>query len=297
MSDAPGRLLDDAGDIDLWVLMGRLWAGRRWLLVSIVAFGAAFAAAAFLMTPLYRANAVFVDASTDRSGMGGLGSSLGQLGGLASLAGISVGSGNSKLEEALAVLRSRELTEAFIREEGLMQELLYQRWDAEAGQWRGREDRWPTLNDAFKVFDGRVRVVNRDTRTGLVTLQILWKSPELAATWANQLIARVNAEMRARAIADTTASVGYLEKELAATSVVETREAITRLMEAQINQRMLANVTNEYAFRVVDRALPPDPRDQVQPRKLVLLALGPLVGFVFGALCVLVAGAWVARRR
>src|SRR6185436_9231857 len=99
--------------------------GRRWLLVSVVVFGAAFAAAAFLMTPMYRATTVFVDASTERTGMGGLGSSLGQLGGLASLAGINVGSANSKLEEALAVLRSRQLTETFIREENLMQEILY----------------------------------------------------------------------------------------------------------------------------------------------------------------------------
>jgi LPS O-antigen subunit length determinant protein (WzzB/FepE family) len=46
---------------------------------------------------------------------------------------------------------------------------------------------------------------------------------------------------------------------------------------------MLANVTEEYAFRVADRALPPDPRDIVRPDKRLLFALGPLLGLTFGA--------------
>ena len=95
----------------------------------------------------------------------------------------------------------------------------------------------------------------------------------------------------------TNLSVGYLEKELEATSTIETRLAINRLMEAQINQRMLANVTQEYAFRVVDRALPPEPDDAVGPRKLVLLALGPSVGLIFGVFAVLVVNVLAANRR
>ena len=40
--------------------------------------------------------------------------------------------------------------------------------------------------------------------------------------------------------------MGYLQKELAATVDVTTREAISRLMENQIKQEMLAHVTEEY---------------------------------------------------
>jgi uncharacterized protein involved in exopolysaccharide biosynthesis len=67
-------------------------------------------------------------------------------------------------------------------------------------------------------------------------------------------------------------------------------------MEAQINQRMLANVTQEFAFRVVDRALPPDPDDAVGPSKLTLAALGPIVGFAFGVFAVLVVNIIAGRR-
>jgi hypothetical protein len=90
--------------------------------------------------------------------------------------------------------------------------------------------------------------------------------------------------MRARAIAKSEASLGFLQKELAATAVVDTRAAINRLIESQVNQRMLANVTMQYAFRVVDPALPADRDDPVRPKKLLMTAAGVFVGLVFGML-------------
>ena len=38
-------------------------------------------------------------------------------------------------------------------------------------------------------------------------------------------------------------------------------------MENQINQRMFANVTEEYSFRIVDRALPAGPSRQGVPEQ------------------------------
>jgi capsular polysaccharide biosynthesis protein len=197
---------------------------------------------------------------------------------LATLAGLELGSSGSTIEEGLAVLRSREFTETFIREEGLLPVLFEAR----------RSGKEPTLAKAYRFFDRDVRAVMRDTRSGLVTVQVEWRDPVLAAEWANKLVQRLNAEMRARAIAKTNAAVGFLEKELIATTIVDTRSAISRLMEAQINQRMLANVTEEYALRVVDRALPPDDDDPVRPRRLFLAVVSGAVGLLMAVLlCVM----------
>jgi uncharacterized protein involved in exopolysaccharide biosynthesis len=283
--------VDDTGSIDLGKVVARLWARRVWIVLSIAAFTIAFVAAALLTEPVYRAKTVFVSASSDREGMGTLTSALGQLGGLASLAGLSLGSSGAKSEEALAVLRSRAFTERFIDDEHLMPILFARQWDPVAMQWRGAKETWPTPAKAYKLFDDRVRKISQDVKTGLITLQIEWNDPILTAQWANGLVVRLNAEMRARAIESTNASVGFLEQELSKTAVVETRQAIARLMEAQINQRMIANVTKEYAFRVADKAMPSDRRDVVRPNKLLLFALGPTLGFSFGALVVLLFGA------
>lgn len=284
------------GGIELRVLVARLRARKLWLLVSVVVFTALFTTAALIMTPRYRAVTVMVDASVGRTGTG-LGSALGQLGGLASLAGINLGNGGDSAEESMAVLRSREFTERFMKDEHAMQDLFNKRWDAAAGRWRGGRETWPTPAQAYRYFDSSVREISRDKQTGLIKLEILWKDPVKAAQWANVLVARLNEEMRRRAVASSTASIGYLEQELARTSAVETRQAINRLMETQINQRMLATVTREYAFRVVDRALPPDPRNIAKPNKLLLFVLGPLIGLFVGAFVVLLAHALDSGRR
>jgi len=280
----------DGEDIpDLRAVLAKLWSRRLWILASALLFTIVFGIAAFAMTPVYEASTVLVPANADRSGLqSALGSTLGQLSGLAAIVGLGVNSGSAQTQEALAVLRSREFTEAFIRDENLLPELFKERWDAEAGRWQGDEEQWPTAAQAFQYFHNEVRTVTLNAQTGLVVLSIEWTDPEKCALWANKLVERLNEEIRTRAIANTNASIGFLERELETTGAIETRAAINRLMEVQINQRMLANVTREYAFRVADRALPPDPDDKIRPNKPVLVLLGWLFGTMVGAVLSLI---------
>jgi LPS O-antigen subunit length determinant protein (WzzB/FepE family) len=282
-------------DIDLRAVAGTLWSKRFWIIASAIVFSIPFVAAAVLMTPVYRATTVLADARDNPSSAGTLSNALNQLGGLAALARINVGSA-TQVDEALAVMRSREFTERFIQEQNMLPELFPDLWDKDARDWRVPVDQRPTLTQGYALFDS-IRSTSFPTgRGGLITVSIEWTDREIAARWVNALIARLNSEMRARAIASTKLSQSFLEKELDATSTIETRQAINRLMEAQINQRMLANVTQEYAFRTVDKALPPEPDDIVRPNKLVLVALGPTVGLIFGVFAVLVINVFAARR-
>jgi uncharacterized protein involved in exopolysaccharide biosynthesis len=104
-------------------------------------------------------------------------------------------------------------------------------------------------------------------------LTITWRDPVVAAQWANELAARVNREMRQRAIREASTSLAYLQKELQKTDVMELREPIYKLMENRINTIMLANVRDQYAFRIIDPATPPDRDRYSRPmRKLFALA-------------------------
>jgi uncharacterized protein involved in exopolysaccharide biosynthesis len=280
MADGTRKLQDDR-IIDFGEIFAKLAARRWWLIASVVLFTGGFTATAFLMTPVYRSATILAPAGEARMS-GGLGSALGQLGDLASLAGVTLGSNSSETEETLAVLRSREFTESFIRDEGLTKEFFASKWDVASGRWKVPEKKIPTLGKAYKYFDKKVRTIISDKKTGLITLQIDWTDRDEAASWANELVRRLNAEMRARAIARANASVGYLEKEFGTTSTIETREAIGRLMEAQIKQRMVANVSEDYAFRVVDKAMASDKDDPQRPQKVLLIVAGFLIGTALG---------------
>lgn len=264
--------------------IARLVTSNRWLILTVaLAVGGAFTAYGFLATPIYRATAVLAPAEVERS-IGGLSGALGQLGNVAALAGIGgLDQRNSVVEESLAVLRSTEFLERFIADHNLLPRLFPGAWDAAHGRWKTR---WlrpePTMAKGIAYFDSRILNAERDRRTGLVSVSVDWRNREEAASWANELVARVNSEMRSRAMAKAVAYTGFLEKELSSTEVVETRTAISRLIEEQIKERMVASVTQEYAFRTVGHAYPPDADDFVKPQRALLAVGGCFLGLLLG---------------
>lgn len=241
--------------------------------------------AALLMKPVYRSQVVLAPANPDDT-QGGMGSFASQFGGLASLAGINIRNANPS-NEALAILRSRGYTESFITEEGLMPVLFNKRWDGAKGTWKQEGGKKPpTLADGYQVFSTRIRTLEEDPRTGLVTLGIEWYDPQLAARWANSFVAHLNQYIRKRDIAEAQQSLKFLEQELEKSNAVELRQGIYRLIEHQIERQMLANVREDYAFRVLDRAVPSDPDKRERPNRTLMAVMGLALGLVFALLAV-----------
>lgn len=253
------------------------WRRRWWLIGSTILVTTAFGIAAFVMTPIYQASVVLAPVNLGRE-YGSLSSALGQLGGVASLVGVNVGNSDGETQLSLAVLRSRQFTDQFIVDNDLMPKLFAKSWDSKKSAWRTSIRHPPTIWRAYDYFNREVRSVTEDRKTGLVTLNIDWTSPAEAAVWANDLVDRLNAEMRNRAIANSTRRISYLQKELGRTEQVDTREAINRLIESEIKHRMVADTTKEYSFRVIDPAIAPDRDHPLKPKKLIMLAEGFLIG-------------------
>lgn len=221
----------------------------------------AFLLYAFVTPKVYRAVVTVAPATSDRT-MGGLSSALGELGGLAALAGLA-GGRDSSTDEAIAVLRSRAFTVRFLESSAAFHDILQERFDGDAAQ----------SYRVFRYFDAKVRSVSENRRTGLYTISIDWTDREQAAVWANSLVRQLNSEMRSRAIDEAQQSLKFLNEQLARAEQVAVREAVGRLIEAQVKQRMFASVTEEYAFRIVDPAVPSAPQEHVYPIR-ILFAMG-----------------------
>ena len=282
---APGAPISAAA---AWSFIRRRW---QWVAGAAVGTGVAAYAATFLMVPLYGVQTTALPAEEQRSGGGALGALGSQLGAIAGLAGIQMSGGGDRME-ALEVLRSRDFMRAFITELGLLTVLFADDWDAEHSRWLTRSGEPRTINEAVERFRKDVCRISDDKRTTLVTIAITWRDRERAAAWANDYLHMANEVLRGRAMARAEHSRKFLEHELTVTSVVEARQAITHMIEVQINTQMLASIGAEYAYKVVDRAVPPDPKDVVSPRRLVLTLIGMLVGAALGA----IAAALASRR-
>lgn len=266
-------------------LVRRRWA---WLLGTLVLVTGACVAAALTMKPIYRAEVVLAPQSRSAA-QDVIGSLGGSLGGLASLAGIG-SSGSAETQYALAVLRSTTFAREYIEQEQLLGVLFAEDWDAARGTWASDDPaRQHTIRDAVVRFDQEIRTVSVDPKTGIVTLRIEWSDPVQAAKWANDLAQRLNREVRTRTMAEANRNIEYLNAELAATRTIELREVLYRVMQTEASRRMLANVNEQYAFRIVDPAMVADVDEPVRPRLAVMLAVGLVLGLVLGVLAAMLA--------
>lgn len=246
----------------------------------------------FRAVPIYRAQALMIPV-TDNAGKSGLSSLASQFGDLASLAGADLSGSNSGKNEAIALLRSRAFTEKFLREENLLPELYADKWDAVNKTWKvTNEEEIPTLWHGFNFFDSTIRFIEEDKKTGLLTLAIEWKDPKQAAIWANMLVKRLNYETRERTITEAKKSLSYLDQELAKNSSVELQQVIYRLIENQIKTIMLANVRDEYAFKVIDPPAIAPKGAYIKPKRSLLLGLGFAIGMIFGLIAALSHYLW-----
>ncbi|MBF0215000.1 MAG: hypothetical protein HQM00_15800 [Magnetococcales bacterium] len=262
---------------DLWrILVQQKW----WIAIITVVCIAGSVTYALLATPYFQADILLEPAGDDAKKGGG---SLGQLGGLAAMAGINIGGGGSSKDAAVARLKSRLFIEEFIEDEQLMPILFHEQWDPVRKNWKESESgKVPTRLQAVDYFKKEVLRIIEDKKTGLITMTIEWQNREQTARWANLLIERINRHMRNLAIEESKYNIEYLNKELEKNTIAELRQVIATLLEDQIKKIMLANGRPEFAFRVLDPAVVPERR--IRPKRSLIVLVGAFLGLFVGVL-------------
>jgi uncharacterized protein involved in exopolysaccharide biosynthesis len=263
-----------------------LWRSRVLIVSIAIAAAIVGVAFAFLTPKRYQASVVALPVSGESAGSR-LSSSLSQLGGIASLAGMTLPSSGEKTE-AVATLQSATLTRSYIAQRDLLPILFADRWDPAARKWRAtKEDEIPTLWTASQFFEKRVRTIVEDKKNGLITVTVNWTDPHVAAEWANGLVDMTNDYLRSKAIQESDANMAYLREQAARSDLVEARNAINSVLQNEINKAMLARGTREYALKVVDRAYPPEKASSPRPVQWTIAAF--LLGLLGSMTAVLLA--------
>lgn len=271
-------------EIDLWELWETIWNGKALIAAIAGLFTAGGITYSLLAPEKFKAQVTVMPADAKSAG-GGLAGSLGNLGGLAALAGVSIGGGGT--QEPLAVLKSREFARAFIEENKLLPMFFPKGSDS-----TGRPIDW---RDGVEFFEKQVVMVAEDKKSGLITVGITWKDPVVAAGWANDLVRRLNEQMRARALVESERNVAYLNREIASTTVVSLQQAIGRVLETEMQKLMLARGNEQFAFKVIDEATPPKRRESPKRTLITLVAL--MAGGFLGILVVFLRKAIAGRPR
>ena len=289
-------------EIDLRELFGVLWSGKIKIIVITAVFAVASVFYALSIPNQYKATALLASA---QSGGGGLSSALGQLGGLASLAGVSIGGGESSESQiAQEIIKSWSFVETFITDNDLAvevyaaegwskgsNELLINQdiYDSESGDWLTEDSNGniapPSSWQLFQAFSGRATVAE-DKKSGLVSVSIEYYSPQVAKEWLDLYVSAINEHMQLRQMAKVTNNIAYLEAQIDKTSIAEMREVFYTIIEEQTKNKMVAEASPDYAFVAVSPSMVPEQKSQ--PKRALICILGTLLGGMLSVLLVLV---------
>jgi uncharacterized protein involved in exopolysaccharide biosynthesis len=261
--------------MDTELILKLLRGSWRGLVAINVSFLILALALGFLLPPVYRVEVLLAPANDESSALAGL---MGQFGGLTDLVGISAPQ-NGNRATYIATLRSRQLARQFIADKNLVPILLPDsRSDPDQKPHNGTANDQPTMWKALRRFDRKVRFVEEDRRTGLVTLAIEWRDSDQAAAWANELVRRCNDTLRHRATIDGKRTIAFLTQEIEKSTQLDVRNLLYRLVEAETKKLAVAVTREDYAFQVVDSAMAPSQPER--PKRLLVIAVGLVLGLI-----------------
>lgn len=287
-------------EIDLRELFSVLWAGKKVIVAITGLFAAAAVVYALSIANEYKASIVIAPAQQEGGGLSG---ALGQLGGLASLAGVSLGGGGgSEAAVAQEIMQSWGFVEQFIVNNELEVEVFAAEgwnktsnvltidsdlYDKDSNKWLIDEDgqlRAPTSWELYEAFSKRLSV-SEDKKSGLTSVSIEYFSPIVAKNWVDLYVAAINEHMRQRKLSQVNSNIEYLQAQIEKTSIAEMREVFYQIIEEQVKNKMLAEASPEYAFVTVSPSMVPEQKSK--PKRALMCILGTLLGGMLSVLYVL----------
>lgn len=284
-------------DLTFADLANVIWKGKWICLLITLMFALASFVYAISLPNIYKATALLRPAS--QSGGGSLAALSGQFGGLASLAGVSLGEGDIRKEViAQELIQSWGFIEKFISSRDIAPQvfavvgwdpqskrLSYDRalYDIGSQSWTREEDRSnqkfskPSSWELYEVFRENM-LIAQNKKTGLITLSIEHYSPEIAANWVQEIIVDINRYMRDQDIAEAKANISFLNEQIENTSISEMQAVFYRLIEEQTKTLMLAQASNEYVLKTISKAKVPE--EKSRPMRAIICILVTFVGWL-----------------
>lgn len=220
-----------------------------------------------------------------------------EIGGLASLAGISLGKeGISPLTIAIAIMESRQFAKNFIQTNDMAvpllaatdwnpasSELLFNEeiYDINTSTWTREvsppKSPEPTDFELYELYREALNIEVLDSGVVLISFEHL--SPLLAAAWSQQIVKDINAVMREREAKIARNNIQFLQQQVDKAKSAELKTSMFALIQEQYEKMMLAEVNADFIFNIIDPAIAPEKRDSPN-RSLIVIFAVTLTGFL-----------------
>ena len=297
----------DDDEIDLRELFGELWRGKFLIMTCVVAAIALAALYLHSAERKYTVRYVFEPVATESSGP-----NLGGLGGLASLAGVSLPSSSSGDFLAFKfLLTSEEVAAQVLEDKPLTQNIFKCEWSQEASAFRqlpdgpyapykraakklltGQDARDYIPPNAARLSDWLSKAFSssEDRDTGFLTLSAETPDPELLVKVMAKVTEETDRLLKERYVAIAEQTMGFYQQQLTKARAREHREALAKLIAQEDQKLMLASKGTYFVAKpLTDPSVSLNP---TSPKASLVLALSVVLGGFFGATFILIRKAF-----
>ena len=289
-------------EMDLREILSIVWKSKV-LLVGITFAFSLFALIYSLYLPnVYKSKALLSPVGEQNN----MSSSMRGVGGIASLAGINLGSesNSNNSVKALDKLNSLSFFSDNILPNIFLPDLMaIKSWDSannkiiyderiydETNQTWVRDFKYPqtqipSAQESYEIFIDNHFSMSQDQETFFVTIAVKHQSPYIAHQWTELIVKELNKFFRIKDKAEAQAAIDYLNGQIALTSFTEIKVAIAELFQKKTQQLALIEVSDFYVYDYID---PPAVMEKKsEPKRLIILVIGGFVGIIVAMFAIL----------
>lgn len=291
---------NNGDELNLSEIISVLWNKKIFILVSFLLSSALVVVYSLSLPNIYESRAIVAPAKQNSGSdiMGGLG-------GLASLAGISLPStgGSDPTIQAKKRLESLYFFQEQIMPNIYLPDLMaFKSWDPinNSSSYSDKiyntvEEKWvrkpsfpfgsePSSQESFREFSEIFAVV-QDIKTGFFTISIEHQSPYIAKQWVELIFNEINKASRNEAKKKAELSINYLNRKMEETKFSEIKLALSQLIQSEIQKLTLVESREDYMFEYLD---PPVVSEvKLKPKRAIICVVGSFIGTIISILYVL----------
>lgn len=289
-------------DIQIKELLLIIWK-KKVLVFSIISSAIIISVTYALSLPnIYSSNALLAESNPTES----LTSKINEFSPLASIAGINIpNTSSSKIDEAIERINSYDffLKEflPYIKYEDLV---AAESWNQTTNTilykeklFNSSEMKWimnkPSHQEAFEIYNSNLSV-SRKKDSGFVSITIMHVSPNITKQWLNTIIKNINDHMREIDRIQAKNSIDFLNQTASKTNINQIKEAISGLLENQIQTLMMVESNEDYIFKQIISPIAPEKKSG--PARSVIVLFGLILGTFFAILIPILLHYWSSNK-
>lgn len=296
MTNQQNQVFED--EIDLRELFEVLWTNKIRIIVITGLISFSSIVISLMMTNYYTSESVLIARDQQDSG------SLSDFSGVASLVGVDLSGDGASVFKVLEIIQSREFTKHLITFDNVLPSIMAAEsydtsskkiifdpeiYDEESKTWT----REPSANgnvipshlEAHREYADMLSVM-KDKITGLISIKIEHVSPVFAHDFLSLIIQEANNLNREIDVKTTTKALTYLKAELSQTPQVEIKKSISKLIENQLETKMMASIYDDYILIPLEPPFIPDKKSG--PVRSLIVILSTLLAGIFSVMYVLI---------